>query len=231
MFKKKTALLISALASAIILTGCAASNHRSSSGYDASRVDPYVTLERTTVQDVRALLGTPTFKGKTADGSLVYGFALVGNNYGQSMGRNSLKGLAMGFAVKDNEYTVKILLFKFDAEGRVVDFRKAGRSYMSNHRMSMWNTCERDLTPSEINSPVNYAYADICKVYAEEVAAKTGVKVEDVDVEREFDFCPYDCQTERSAEKVFGPLTDGTIHVSREAGDGARFEELFPNAK
>lgn len=220
-----------ALSAVLLLSGCAATHQRSSSGYDASLIDPFIRIGTTTSAEVRSLLGTPTLQAKTADGSLVYAFALVGHNFGQSMGRNSLRGLAMGFAVKSNEYTVKIVHFKFDQAGRVSGYEKSGVSYLQKHRLDFWNVCERELSPAEINSPINYPHSEVCTVYAEEIAAKTGVKPEEVDIDKEFDFCGYDCQTQRSTAKLFGPLTDMTTLVSSEPGDGEKFNVVFPAAK
>lgn len=69
------------VAAALTLTGCASVN-KSAAGYDLSKLDPHIELNKTTLAEVREMLGTPTALGKTADGNTVAGYALVGHNTG-----------------------------------------------------------------------------------------------------------------------------------------------------
>lgn len=71
---KRFSLFAVALASAAILSGCS-STRIDSHGFSASTVDPYVEINKTTIEDVRALLGTPTVTATTkADGAKVVRF-------------------------------------------------------------------------------------------------------------------------------------------------------------
>lgn len=213
---------------ALFLTGCA-SVKTSSNGFDASRVDPFIKLNETTLADVRVLLGTPTMMGVTQDGGhTVVGYGLAGHNawggFGRAMGKNLL---TMGLGAKSYEYTVKTVLFKFDADNKVIDYKKSGASYLTKRRLTFWNECERKLTQQEINSPVNYGVSEICKIYALEIAAKEGIKADDVDTGKEFEFCNIPCQTIRGAVEAFGELKSQSDLIERQDGDGSKSQLLF----
>lgn len=222
----KTPLLL-ALAS-VLLTGCA-SIQKSYDGHDLSRIDPYVEKNKTTYREMRGLLGTPTLTAKTKDGDFVAGWALVGNRPGGAFGRNVGKGmLTLGFGSKTNEATVKNVIVRFADDGTVADVRKSGWSYLQKHRITYWLECERPLTEAELNTPLNYTVDEICEVYANEVAAKENIPVDEVDTGKETDFCNIPCHTRRDAVSAFGPLVEVDQLVDAEEGDGARFAEIFP---
>ena len=48
-----------------------------SAGYDLSRIDSFVTVNETTISDVRKLLGTPSVIAQTKEGEKILGYALV----------------------------------------------------------------------------------------------------------------------------------------------------------
>ncbi|MDO4936432.1 MAG: hypothetical protein Q4E62_00780 [Sutterellaceae bacterium] len=185
-------------------------------------------MNETTLSEVRALLGTPTLMAKAEDGNTVVGYGLAGNNYWSGFGRSLGKGaLTLGLGANSYEYTVKAVLFKFDADNKVIDYKKGGASYITKHRFTYWNECERKLTQEEINSPTNYPIEEVCKVYAQEVAAKKGIRVDEVDIDEEFEWCNIPCQTTRSAIEAFGKLTDATNSVDEIEGDGSKGKLIF----
>lgn len=223
---KKT-LLCSLLAASLLVSGCV-SYRAGKNGFDASTVDPYVTLNKTTLKDVRALLGTPTLTARDAEGNLIVGYGLVGHNLGAGIARNLTKSIAtIGLGSKSREYVVKNVLFKLNNDNVVIDYKKNGASYLTRWRFKTWNECERTLTDDEVNSPVTYDIDQVCEVYAEEVAARTGVPVDEVDTGKEFPFCYISCQTQRGAEAVFGELTNVDISVSKEEGDNSQSKLIF----
>ncbi len=223
---KKT-LLCSLLAASLLVSGCV-SYRAGKNGFDASTVDPYVTLNKTTLKDVRALLGTPTLTARDAKGNLIVGYGLVGHNLGAGIARNLTKSIAtIDLGSKSREYVVKNVLFKVNKENVVIDYKKNGASYLTRWRFKTWNECERTLTDEEVNSPVTYDIDQVCEVYTEEVAAKTGVPVDEVDTGKEFPFCYISCQTERGARAVFGELTNVDISVSKEDGDNSQSKLIF----
>lgn len=223
---KKT-LLCSLLAASLLVSGCV-SYRAGKNGFDASTVDPYVTLNKTTLKDVRALLGTPTLTARDAEGNLIVGYGLVGHNLGAGIARNLTKSIAtIGLGSKSREYVVKNVLFKLNNDNVVIDYKKNGASYLTRWRIKTWNECERTLTDDEVNSPVTYDIDQVCEVYAEEVAAKTGVPVDEVDTGKEFPFCYISCQTERGARAVYGELSNVDISVSKEDGDNSQSKLIF----
>lgn len=222
----KTPLLL-ALAS-VLLTGCA-SIQNSYDGHDLSRIDPYVEKNKTTYREMRSLLGTPTITGTTKDGDFVAGWALVGNRPGGAFGRNAGKGaLTLGFGSKTYEATAKNVIVRFADDGTVADVSKSGWSYLHKSRLTHWLECERPLTEAELNQPLNYTVDEICEVYAQEVAAKENIPVDEVDIGKETEWCNLPCHTRRDAEAAYGPLENFTDLVEKEKGDGLRFGEIFP---
>ena len=118
---KKT-LLCSLLAASLLVSGCV-SYRAGKNGFDASTVDPYVTLNKTTLKDVRALLGTPTLTARDAEGNLIVGYGLVGHNLGAGIARNLTKSIAtIGLGSKSREYVVKNVLFKLNNDNVVIDY-------------------------------------------------------------------------------------------------------------
>ncbi len=225
MLKKVT---LAACAAAVLLVSGCASVRTDSDGFDASVVTPYVKVNETTIKEVRAYLGTPTLTAETADGSKVLAYGLVGHNTAGSFGRNFAKGaLTLGFGASSNEYTVKSLLFKFNSDGVVTDYKTDGASYLTKHRLTFWNECERRLTPQEINSPVTYGASEICEEYAKDVATKENISMDQVDTGKEFPFCNIPCQTTRHAVSAFGELKNVNTSVGKEEGDGSKENVIF----
>lgn len=226
MIKKSCAAL--AMAGCLVLAGCS-SVTQSYDGFNAAVVDPYVKTNETTLAEVRALLGTPTVLGTTKDGFKVAGFGFSGNNIWGGIGRGTGRYLVtLGLGARSYEYTVKALLFKFDENDRVIDYQKTGASYLTKHRFGYWNECERKLTMEEINSPTVYRISEVCPVYAQEVAAKKGIAVSEVDIDEEFPFCNIPCQTLRGVIEKFGELTEYTDLVKSEEGDGDKKDLIAP---
>ena len=226
--KLKLAAAALGLSAALLLSGCS-SVRNASDGFDASIVDPYVTLNATTEADVRALLGTPTVEGVLAeDGSRVFGYGITTQNKGAVFARNLGKSaLTLGLGSDKREFTQKNILFKVNADGVVVDYKKTGVSYLLMHRFTVWNECERCLSDEEVNSPVRYSDIDICNTYAAEMAAKKGIKIEDVDLGEEYEGCNIPCQTTRDLAKTFGKLKSYDQLVDEKPGDGSKSDLLF----
>ncbi len=225
IFKKLT--LATCAASALFVAGCA-SYHTSSDGFDASVVTPFIKVNKTTMKDVRAYLGTPTLSAETADGSKVLGYGLAGHNTMKSLGRNLLVGtLAGGIVANKNEYTLKTLLFKFNKQGVVSAYKTDGASFLSKFRITGWNECEHRLTQKEINSPVYYDATEICEIYAKEVAEKEHIAVDKVDTGKEFESCDVACQVTRHATEAFGELKNAETSVNKEDGDGSKIADIF----
>ncbi len=63
---RRASLTFATIACLALLGGCA-SYQQDSHGFNASQIDGFVTLNQTTVDDVRALFGTPTFLGTTLE--------------------------------------------------------------------------------------------------------------------------------------------------------------------
>ena len=224
---KKATLLLVAFATAL-LAGCA-SYQRDSHGFDARAVDSVIKLHETTVEQVRALMGTPTVDGVTeSDSSRVLGYALVGENAGKSFLKNFGKGfITLGLGSSSNEYTNKNIYFKFDDQGRLTDMKKKGYGYVTRHRLTFWNECEFDLTEEEINSSAHYEGKEVCARYAQEIAQKEGITVDQVDTGREFPFCNIPCHAVRGAEALFGKFKTINDNVDELPGDGSRADELY----
>jgi formylmethanofuran dehydrogenase subunit E-like metal-binding protein len=194
-------------------------------GYDLSVIDPYVQLNKTTLKEVRTLLGTPTFTAVAeSDNSKVVGYSFAGHNTGAVLAREFGRGmLSFGLAADKREYTVKVALFKFNSDDAVIDYQKGGASYLSRSRFTHWNECEHKLTPEEINSPAVYSDKQICEIYAKEVAAKEGIAVDKVDTGKEFPWCNVPCQAVRVAQEKYGNLKDLTSSVRTEEDDGSKY--------
>ena len=224
----KIAATALALSATLLLSGCV-STKNNLDGFDATIVDPYVTLNQTTEADIRALLGTPTTAGTLKeDGSRVINFAVTTANTGAQFARNFGKHmLTLGFGSKKNEITQKNLSFKINADGIVTDYKKSGVAYLYMHRLTYWNECERALTDAEINSPVRYSDVEICQTYAADVAAKKGIKVEDVDIGEETDRCAISCQSIRALKHSFGELSAYEEFVDSLPTDGTKSDLLF----
>ena len=217
-----------ALAGALLLTGCA-SVQRSTEGFNATDVDPFVKVNETKLAEVRALLGTPTTTARTvSDNALVIGYSLSGEGGAGAFARNFGKGmLTFGFGATSFQFTVKNVVFKFDADNIVTDYRKSGVAYLQKHRVLFWNECERRLTDGEVNSTVNYSPEEICQSYAQDVARKEGIAVDDVDTGKEFEFCNLLCQNLRALTEAFGELKEASNMVSSEDGDGSKGHLIF----
>lgn len=217
----RTALVLTAV---ITLAGCA-SVQKSYDGYDASKVDQYIIPNQTTLAEARAYLGTPTLTAVAVeDNSKVVGWTLAGHNSAGAFMRAWGKNLATaGLGAKSHEFTVKSILVKLNDRDIVTEYKKYGASYITKSRFSLWNECERELTDEEINSPVVYRISEVCPKYAAEIAAKEGIKPEEVDIEKEFKHCNLPCQTARGALKHFGKLKNFTALVDEEEGDGSKF--------
>ena len=85
------------------------------------------------------------------------------------------------------------------------------------------------MTEEEVNSPVYYDRENICRIYAQEVAARDNVAVRDVDTEKEFEWCNIPCQVQRGLTKAFGELENVDKLVSSEPNDGSRSSEIYGN--
>ncbi len=229
---KKGFLLAGVLASTLIFTGCA-SYQRDSGGFNIAEVDKIVTLNQTTLSDVRALFGTPLVIGTTeSDGKTVIGYAYVGNNLGLNMAKNIGVGvLTYGLVSSSHDYTVKNVYFKFDDQNRVIDIKKAGYAYLLKYRITFWNECEVKLTDAEVNSSINYAGSDICKRYAKDAAKAKGIAEKDVDLGEEFEYCDVGCHAIRGAEASFGKFKTIKDSVDKAEGDGARANEVSTLSK
>ena len=217
-----------AAGTSIALTGCV-SVQKSYDGHDASRVDPFVELNKTTVAQMREYLGTPATLAQDKDGNQVVVFALVGNRDGGAFARNLGKSmLTFGFGASITEYTQKNIIFKATPEGVITDMKKNGWAYLLKHRALFWNECERPLNEQEMDTPLNYTVKEIQQTYAEWAAAQRGIPVEDVDLGKETDFCNMSCMANRDAIKAFGPLVaiDGTVDALE--GDGSKFDLVVP---
>ena len=224
---KKLSILV-ACSAAIALTGCSSVQKRSE-GYDLSRIDPFVTVNETTISDVRQLFGTPSVEAKTKDGGTILGFAFVGHNSLAVFARNLGKSAAtFGLGSDKREFTEKMALFKFDSNQKLVEVKKDGVSFLLRSRFKIWNECERIMTPEELNSPIVYSDIEICDLYAEEQAAKRGVKVEDIDIEEETESCNLPCQVRRSIKRHYDNIASMDDLVDELPGDGSRFREVFP---
>ena len=224
----KIAATALALSATLLLSGCVATKNKLN-GFDASLVDPYVTLNETTEADIRTILGTPTTEAilKT-DGTRVITFAITAQNGGAQMARNFGKHmLTLGFGSKKNEITQKNLSFKINADGVITDYKKTGVAYLNMRRLTFWNECERPLTDAEINSPVHYSDIEICQTYAADMAAKKGIKVEEVDIGAETENCSVMCQSVRALTQSFGELADYSHHVDSLPTDGTKSDLLF----
>ena len=225
---QKRFLLAGVLATTLIFTGCA-SYQRDSHGFNAGEVDKFITLNKTTMSDVRALFGTPTVYGVTeSDGKTVLGYAFVGNNEGANFMRNWGKGmLTFGLGSSNYDYTIKNVYFKFDDKNRVTDIKKAGYAYLTKHRLTFWNECEVKLTDAEINSSIHYAGSEICDRYAKDVAKTKGIAEKDVDRGEEFPFCNISCHAIRGAMASYGKFKMLIGDVKKAEGDGTRADEVF----
>ncbi len=227
---KKHFLLASVLATTLIFTGCA-SYQRDSDGYNIAQIDKFVTLNQTTMSEVRALFDTPTTIGTTeSDGKTVLGYAFVGNNAAGNFAKNLGKGfLTLGFGSSSSDYTVKNVYFKFDDQGRVIDIKKNGYAYLTKHRVTFWNECEVKLTEAEVNSSINYAGSEICDRYAKDTAKAKGIAEKDVDRGEEFAFCNIACHNVRGAIEAFGKFKTIKDLNDKAEGDGARKNEVWGN--
>lgn len=215
-----------ASAAALMLTGCASVNSQSS-GYDLSRIDPHVTLNKTTPAEVRELLGTPTAIAKTSEGDLIFGYAFVGHNTGAVWARNLGKSAAtLGLGAKKYEFTLKNPMFRFK-DGVLVDFKKDGVAFLIRGRFSRWNECELKLTPEEINSPANFSDAEICSRFADAKAAEKGIPVEKVDIGEEFKSCNLPCQVRRQMYQAFPNIVWSNDLIDAEPNDGKRIQDVF----
>lgn len=225
-FKKLTVL--AACAATLTLTGCSSVNTRSS-GYDLSRIDSFVTMNQTTPTEVRQLFGTPTIIAQTKESETIFGYALIGHNTAAVYARNLGKSAAtLGLGAKKYEFTEKIAFFKFNKDNKLVEVKKDGVSFLIRRRLTSWNECERIMNPEEIDSPIVYSDVEICKLYAEEVAAKKGIKVEDVDIGEEFERCNLPCQVVRSLNRHYKNIVSLDGVVDEMEGDGSKLREVFP---
>lgn len=219
----KRSIIAAGLAAAVALTlsGCASVN-KNISGYDLSRIDPYVEINKTTLPEVREMLGTPTVLAKNAEGDTIIGYAFVGHNTAAVWARNLGKSAAtFGLGSKKYEYTLKNPMFRFK-DGVLVEFKKDGTAFLRRGRFTLWNECELKLTPEEINSPANYSDAEICSRYAEAVAAKKGIPVDKVDTGEEFEYCNLPCQVFRQMKEAFPNIVEVTDRVDSEPNDGKK---------
>lgn len=220
--------LLLAAAAAVLLSGCA-SMQKSYDGYNLALLDPYVEINKTTLSELRGYLGTPTLIGKAEDGSKIVAFALVGNREGGAYGRNVGKGmLTLGLGSKTWEATAKSAIFKLDANDVVVDYKKDGWSFLMKHRFTYWIECDRRLSAQELNEPLNYTVDEVCKKYAEHVAATEGIELGQVDIGKEFEWCNLPCHTLRDAQNAFGKLTEVNSLVDELPGDGEKIDLVFP---
>ena len=112
---KKLSFLAVIIAASGILSGCV-SMQQQSSGFDASKVDPYVKVNTTKVDELRAILGTPTLSAvAVSDNARIYGWALSGHNSAASFGKNMFKSMTtLGFGSKVYDYTLKNIYVKAD---------------------------------------------------------------------------------------------------------------------
>ena len=225
---RRATLTIATIACLALLGGCA-SYQQDSHGFNVSQIDDFITLNQTTVSDVRALFGTPTFLGTTLDDEkTVIGYAFVGNNEGLSFMKNWGKGmLTLGFGSSTYDYTLKNVYFKFDDQNRVTEIKKNGYAFLSKHRLTYWNECEVKLSDAEVNSSIHYEGKEICNRYAKEVAKTKGIDEKDVDRGEEFAFCNIPCHAVRGALDAFGKFKNYTNVVEKAEGDGTRAKEVF----
>lgn len=215
-----------AVAAALTLTGCASVN-KSASGFDLSKLDPYIQLNKTTLPEVREMLGTPTIMAKTSDGDTVVGYALAGHNTAAVYARNLGKSAAtLGLGARKYEFTLKNPMFLIK-DNVVVDYKKDGVAYLHRYRFLQWNECELKLTPEEINSPAYYSDVEICSRYAQHIAAERNISVDDVDLGEEYELCNLPCQVEREMKEAFPNIVETNGLVEVEPNDGKLLEAIF----
>lgn len=225
---RRITLTIAAISCLALLGGCA-SYQSSNEGFNLSQVDNFVTVNKTTIDEVRAMFGTPTVMGTSKnDGKTVIGYAFVGNNANVSLLKNLGKmTLTYGIMSNSTDYTVKNLYFKFDDQNRVTTIKKNGYAYLAKSRITSWNECEFKLTDAEVNSSVHYAGDEICNRYAKIVAKSKGISEKSVDKGEEFPSCDIACHNLRGATEFFGKFKEYSDNVKSAKGDGSRAQEIF----
>lgn len=237
---KKIVLGLGLLGSVLVFTGCA--NHNTTSAdtmIDVSKVEKYITLGTTTLQETRELLGTPTISGKTLDGKDFVGFSFIGERgYGEGIARGVGHILSFGI-VSDNEsyFTQKNLYFVLDENKIVQNFKYNGYSYiMHAGKIFRWNLAQRELNDSELRSSTKFSKDYIINAWKKEIVetqpkiAKKAAEKEKVSIEElEYDDVEYACSgfpayLQFGAHKAFGDYTNEELNTigGKQPYDGSK---------
>ena len=227
------------------LTGCTNTVRTNSDEMlSISRINDFVTPGKTTIDEARELIGTPTITGKTVEGNKFVGFSVSGQ---ESAGRHTkrllVSALTIGIAA-DNEFKniQKNIYFVLDKNNVVIDMKSVGYAYIYDHSIfGDGSLCQRELTEEELNSTTNYPKEYIIDSWKKYILSEKPADVvayaqkEDVSLDEiDYDDFPYTensfiAYAQKGAHKFFGNYTnEETFEVSGgRSSDGKNFYKLL----
>ena len=237
MFKKIT--LCSALVSVVALTGCTVHNTTSSDNLiDIYRVEKFVTPGKTTLAEVRELIGTPGLAGKTLQGKDFVGFAVVGErSYGEAAARGFGDILTLGLVDDDERhFTQKNIYFVLDDNKVVQDIKFNGHAYIMHMDSKNYNLCQRQLNEKELRSTHKLTKDEIINSWKKEIietkpssivtiAEEKKKKLEELAYDDVFyPICGHGCYLQHGAFEAFGKYTNEELNLygGRQPNDGSK---------
>lgn len=223
---KKFLLATVLFCSSVFMTGCVNSTYQEKV-VSVEKIEKNIVKNETTLNDLRALLGTPAIIGKTKDDNKkIAGFVIR-----TSLTANTVKNIgkhliSFGFMSKSDPMVQKNVVVKLDENNVMIDYAFDGYSYLMKHRVGRWNAAERELTQEELYSAIQYDDEEILTKYKEALAKEKGCSVRELskaDINKSFKACNLYCFCERSMKKAFGEFDMVDEDPSEKEGDGSKF--------
>ena len=226
---KKFILAAVLFCTSIFMTGCVNSTYQEKV-VSVEKIEKHLVKNETTLNDLRALLGTPAIIGKTKDDNKKIASFIIRTSLTTNLAKNIGKGLiSFGFMSKSDPMVQKNVIVKLDENDVLTDYAFDGYSYIMRHRVGYWNQAERALTQEELYSSINYDDEEILTKYKEDLAKEKGCSVSELskeDIKKSFKHCNLYCFCERSMKKIYGEFEMVDDNPSAKEGDGSKFNLL-----
>lgn len=237
---KKIALGLGLLGSVLVFSGCSVTNKTSSDKMlDVSRIEKFVTPGKTTLAEVRELVGTPGLTGKTLDGRDFVAYAIVGERgYGEGFAKGAADVISLGLYSDDESYfTQKNIYFLLDNDKVVQDIKYNGYTYIIHWgTFFKYNLCEKELSDQELRSTNKYSLDYIVDSWKKDIverqssealqaAAKEKKTLDKLDYDDvHYSVCGFSCYLEKGAIKAYGQFTNGerNTYGGRKSNDGSK---------
>lgn len=180
------------IATTIVLTGCSSKAEiKAPEGYttiiddqfpDLTKADQLLSKGKSTTDDVRSIFGTPNYIAKTQKtNKIIYVYCFVPKDIMKGYtGTNFSRAIVtLGLSKNGWPNTNKVIYFVFN-DKTLEDIKYQGYAHVQFHSFDPWYEAFQFLTEEEFKAPTVYSANEIYQMYANKLAQKKGVPVEQI---------------------------------------------------